>query len=256
MSPARELMLHVERIVRPIRALASRKLRMRRELLAHLQAAFEEQRQQGADEQAALLQAKERLGSGDDLRQELQKSVPFLEHRLLAKLPLPGPLMRAEAAAIRFWRMRPMTMLQDALITAGAAILPLTALTLSLLGLDITSALLRVTGHYLLGLGLGLIALAVTLLPILLSTHFIAAVAGKKGTHPLRAVLTLGPLIAALPVISMLLIYWWISASPTSTDVARAIAAGIVVPIGLFIVGRLVAKIGQEHEEWLTLEIA
>src|SRR5689334_20531134 len=38
------LMVHVERIVRPVRASARRKLRMRRELLVHLQSAVEQER--------------------------------------------------------------------------------------------------------------------------------------------------------------------------------------------------------------------
>jgi hypothetical protein len=52
----KELMVHVERIVRPIRADAS-KLRIRNELLAHLQAAYDQSRAEGLDEPAALAEA-------------------------------------------------------------------------------------------------------------------------------------------------------------------------------------------------------
>ena len=70
-----DLMLHVERIVRPIRAAARRKLRIRRELLAHLQSAFNEERARGLDEPAALIR-------------KLQSTVPRFER--LAVTPFPG----------------------------------------------------------------------------------------------------------------------------------------------------------------------
>jgi hypothetical protein len=81
-----EFMIHVERIVRPIRGDSS-KLRMRRELLAHLQASFEQERSRGSDEVAAIAEAKRRLGVPAVLTQELQASVPALER--LAATPFP-----------------------------------------------------------------------------------------------------------------------------------------------------------------------
>ena len=50
---SKDLMIYVERIVRPVRARQSRKLRMRRELLAHLEAALEEERCNRSDDAAA-----------------------------------------------------------------------------------------------------------------------------------------------------------------------------------------------------------
>lgn len=82
----KELMIHVERIVRPIRADAS-KLRMRRELLAHLEASFEQERARGLDEAAALAEAKRRLGDPAELRLELQASVSRLERLSVTPFP-------------------------------------------------------------------------------------------------------------------------------------------------------------------------
>jgi hypothetical protein len=81
------LMVHVERIVRPVRASEHRKLRMRRELLAHLESAFDQERAQAPDDAAALERADQRLGNAQDLTRQLQKSVPLLERMITARIP-------------------------------------------------------------------------------------------------------------------------------------------------------------------------
>ena len=89
-----ELMIHVEKIVRPIRGDSS-KLRMRRELLAHLHASFEQERSRGSDEPTAIAEAKRRLGDPALLMQELQNSVPTWER--LAATPFPKTVTVAVA---------------------------------------------------------------------------------------------------------------------------------------------------------------
>lgn len=74
-----EFMVHVERIVRPIRAMDDRKDRMREELLAHLEIHFEQNRDRSADEGAARAQAIASLGDPARLRSELQDSVSDME---------------------------------------------------------------------------------------------------------------------------------------------------------------------------------
>lgn len=74
----KELMIHVERIVRPLRGDVS-KLRMRRELLAHLQAAYDQERGAGRSHEEALAEAKRRLGDPAALAAELQASMPWYE---------------------------------------------------------------------------------------------------------------------------------------------------------------------------------
>ncbi len=80
----RDLKVQVERIVRPIRASGRRKDRMREELLAHLTATYQEEFKRDGDEPAALARALERFGNPDDLRRELQASVPIPKQILFA----------------------------------------------------------------------------------------------------------------------------------------------------------------------------
>jgi ATP-dependent Clp protease ATP-binding subunit ClpC len=79
----KELIVPVERAVRPVHATPARKRRMRQELLAHLTGIFEEERAHGGDEQLALAQALRRFGNPADLARDLQASVPLLERQLL-----------------------------------------------------------------------------------------------------------------------------------------------------------------------------
>ena len=71
------LMKHVERVVRPVRAGKIRKLAMRRELLAHLTAIYDEELTKCSDESAALAAAKDRFGQPVELTRELDRSVPW-----------------------------------------------------------------------------------------------------------------------------------------------------------------------------------
>jgi hypothetical protein len=81
------MMIHVERIVRPVRAMERRKLQMRRELLGHLQAALEEERHAAVDEPAAWEAAKRRLGVPAELTRDLQKAVPLIERLTIWNAP-------------------------------------------------------------------------------------------------------------------------------------------------------------------------
>jgi hypothetical protein len=85
-----ELMVHVERAVRRVRASPARKQRMRQELLAHLTGLVEEEKAQGGDERQALVRALQRFGDPAGLLRDLQDSVPRLE-RWLSRLFFRGP---------------------------------------------------------------------------------------------------------------------------------------------------------------------
>jgi hypothetical protein len=84
----KDLRIHVERIVRPIRASVPRKNKMREELLAHLRTAFDEERVDAATEDEALERAKQRLGDSQALRDELQSSVPWYEQLGHTRIPV------------------------------------------------------------------------------------------------------------------------------------------------------------------------
>src|ERR1700722_7000041 len=92
----KQLMIYVERIVRPIRAAESRKLQMRQELLAHLQLAIEDERAHGSDEATAIEAAVQRVGDPAELTRQLQRTVPWVQRILLFKFPMPPAVDRWE----------------------------------------------------------------------------------------------------------------------------------------------------------------
>jgi hypothetical protein len=96
----KELMVPVERAVRPVRATAARKRRMRQELLAHLTGLFEEERARGGDQATAVSRAVERFGDPTNLGRELQDSVPLPEV-FFVRLFLRKPGERKKAHALR-----------------------------------------------------------------------------------------------------------------------------------------------------------
>ena len=73
------LKLFVERCVRPVKAEASKKLEMRRELYSHLQAVYEEERRRAESDEAALRSAIARMGNPGQLTDELNASLSVLD---------------------------------------------------------------------------------------------------------------------------------------------------------------------------------
>ena len=120
----KELMIHVEKIVRPVRAFAPRKLHMRYELLAHLQAALNEECAVDGNEAAALERARTRLGEPHELTQALQQSVPWIEQKLMSRLPIPHAIERWEIRSFNWRKDCPLTPMQSTLLVFGAPILP------------------------------------------------------------------------------------------------------------------------------------
>jgi hypothetical protein len=75
----KDLLVHVERIVRPIEAMNDRKDRMREELLAHLVTRFEQERAKTSDDALAAQKAIAGLGDPHLLGAEMQDSVSRTE---------------------------------------------------------------------------------------------------------------------------------------------------------------------------------
>lgn len=98
------LRIHVERIVRPIRASVPRKNKMREELLVHLKTAFEEERISAEAETEAIERAQQRLGDPDSLRKELQASVPWYERLGHTRLPVRLEMVDYGLSHKRGWR--------------------------------------------------------------------------------------------------------------------------------------------------------
>jgi ATP-dependent Clp protease ATP-binding subunit ClpC len=86
----KDLKIHVERAVRPVRASNLRKDRMREELLAHLTQIYQEEVARLANEPEAIAQARRRFGEPAEVTRELQASVPRWEQILYFRL-LPDP---------------------------------------------------------------------------------------------------------------------------------------------------------------------
>ena len=88
------LRVHVERVVRPIRASSIRKDRMREELLGHLTRLFDEELAINDDLPSAATEAIRRFGDAALLSRELQESVPRIERWAFFSFPLSGPIRR------------------------------------------------------------------------------------------------------------------------------------------------------------------
>jgi hypothetical protein len=83
----KELMIHIERAVRPVRAEPARKFKMRRELLAHLTCLYEDELARHSKPAAVQAEALRRFGDPAALTAELQASVPAWERILFTPIP-------------------------------------------------------------------------------------------------------------------------------------------------------------------------
>jgi hypothetical protein len=70
---------HVLQAISDISASPSRKRTMHEELLAHMLGIYDDEQTRGQEERAAITETKRRLGDADQLRTQLQASVPLLE---------------------------------------------------------------------------------------------------------------------------------------------------------------------------------
>src|SRR4051812_22730723 len=110
-----KFMVLVERAVRPVVAGPKRKMRMREELLAHLDGVYQEELARLGDETAARAEAVRRFGDPTALTGDLQRSVSFRErfdgrlHRVFGWRPgepvalFAGRLAGLVAALIAVW---------------------------------------------------------------------------------------------------------------------------------------------------------
>jgi hypothetical protein len=256
----KDLLIHVEKIVRPVRAIAPRKLRMRRELLAHLQAALEEERGRDGDEVSALARAKVRLGEPSELTRGLQASVPWIERMLLARLPLPAAAERMEKYSGRWWKLDcPMTMTQASILVAGSTMLPFIALMGLVMGLHLDREeaqrlmVERPPTWVILNLG----SIAVVLALSMICARWIIAVASS--TKPWRSPAAIGPAasIIVLPAASIVLTVACLNRRvATVGELFWSLGMGLLLMLSQAIIGRLVATLRQPYAEWLTLDIA
>lgn len=248
-----ELMVHVESIVRPVRATQRRKLGMRRELLAHLQAALDEERER--DPINAPDRAKRRLGVASALSDELQRSVPAWERSLLARVPMPGGVERWESRSTR--RMlgveRRVTMPHMSMLVAAATVFPYAAvLALALRAGPPATYLASLIGHPVVVIAYDLLLMGIVLSLLFSSIRLVAAFAFAPGAG--RASLRLASLIVGLLFLALVTCVCGLGRRAVSVaDLLTFGVTALVLLALLALTGRLVAAVDRPYREWLTL---
>jgi hypothetical protein len=236
-STLTRLKIIVERAVRPVRASAARKRKMREELLAHIVGVFEEEAKLG-DEQAALARTQERFGQAAELTSQLQASV-----RPIDRFDLFGPG-------------------QSALRLAGSVAALVGALGFIFLGIAIPIQVLR---------GQGSEWLTVARLPSLLAPLWMAvlffcgtllfhamrqALLGQAGPSWLRASLVAAAAWLLVPVITFPVCLAVTADLETSLwDVVPLLPHGGLAPVVLIAVAYLVDSECRHDREWARLDI-
>jgi hypothetical protein len=254
----KELMIHVERIVRPVRAMQWRKLRMRRELLLHLQAAFEEERGKGGDEAAALDRAAKRLGDPAELTRELQRSVPLIERTLLWRTPEKYNGWERRLAT-RCGLYQPVTFIEWMILHACGALaliivclvsphVPQTAV--AKIFADELVHPVRVRTAF-----IGVWCLQWVWL--FMGVKFLGTAAAPEATFSLRRAVRDGITMLIVQEVVILLLVTQILRRP-ATLWEMALSIGVSLPlIGLtLLVGRWVSAMRRPYDEWLTLNLA
>jgi hypothetical protein len=258
-----DLMTHVERIVRPIRADWS-KLRFRRELLAHLQASYDEERARGLDEASAVAAAKRRLGDPAALTAQLQASVSRFER--LAVTPFPGsPLLDrlagryADVPTLLSWgRSRPpATPFRPSSLLAVAAVLPILVLTLptpAFLASAMTPA--AASDHPRLLIAAAVLALegqAALYYALCVNLIVIGTAAGRR---PWRRVATLTVATVLTGVLWKCLLDQALTGRPFASPLTQSVGEQILL-LTLILPGALFAALaGRRVRPWLSLDLA
>ncbi|HEY2585085.1 MAG TPA: hypothetical protein VGI81_04885 [Tepidisphaeraceae bacterium] len=251
-----ELMIHVERIVRPVRAFESRKLQMRRELLAHLQETLEdERRHHPGDEPAAIEEARRRLGDPGELTKQLQKTAPLLERLLMAKLPITRPAERAEVRAGRFLygtnsRLTPWHASLLVLLAGPLAGLPCYTPQIVRDVLTHTGKPAHVMAFF--------VGVLVGLNVMILASYRLVFAAAEPGRLLWRP-RVIG--LAALVLGMQIAFQFFVAAAaadrlPTAGDLAASVTITVVLLVCSLLLSRGVARLRQPYEPWLSLEVA
>lgn len=251
-SHMNDLMAHVESIVRPIRATEARKLRMRRELLLHLQSAYDEELSRNPD--GAFTRAKHRLGQPADITAQLQQSVPALERLLLMRLSTPRSYDQWESrAARRIWgAQRPMTLAHASLLIAASVILPYAACLLLVFRAGHPSTYFAsLVNHPIAAILFNLFFIASIFLLVFSAGRFILAT-----SNPRRLFL---PAFSITTLLLLTLFVCVLGLARRSLSPADFATAALVIPallLSLALVGQLLSTLQRRYDDWLSLSVA
>jgi len=254
----KELMLHVEKIVRPLPAFQWRKLSMRREMLTHLQSAFDEERAAGREEAEAIKVAKQRLGDPAHLTKSLQQSIPSTERILFGNVPAPESFHRLDK------RVGGSLHLHQRLTMAHAAILVLTATAVGYVSLvyamrvlspwTVIAAQFESRSAF---LSLNAFALFAALSTMWASLRFTGAASMTTSPRRNAQLAHLAAFLFVMPIAMLVAIVVVIARrAPAPAEMTRGIIIATSLLAILFATGRLVAHLRRKYDEWLTLELA
>jgi hypothetical protein len=251
-----DLMVRVERVVRPVRATGSRKLKMREELLAHLTAIRDEERAKHGDDAAALPEALRRFGDPAELTKELQDTVPRYE-RLLCR-PLPGSDW--EWRAVRWFCPRPG---EGAVRHAARVAAAFAGYFLALLLL--TAAVMYATGasRPFLEIDVAAVITAHAFVSGMLFVGLLRATFGRPTAQSLLAAVGCGlPLLAGGPALIAALTAvqpdnpLWRSGLPHADElVQRTVLAGLFWLVAIAVVFRVAFARQRRILEWMELKL-
>ncbi len=252
----KELMIHVEQIVRPVRAFSARKLQMRRELLGHLQGALnEEHRRLPDDESAAIQAAKRRLGEPADLTRQLQQTVPRLERVLMARTPATSRINKLE-----LWLAASLAGMNGRMAMGHSVILQVFAvLQIGIpiyLSADIRGVLSG-QGAQPIHLTAFFISFLVGLeLLFILSVRFVLAAAAPAPQFDWVRVLKLGAINLALQTaVLFIATAAQVDRQPTIGLMAVPVGAGVVLQAISVAVARRIGVARQAYDEWFELGV-
>ena len=250
----KELMIHVERIVRPVQAFQSRKLSMRRELLAHLQSAAEEEQAHGLDEPTATKRAVERLGNPIELTRQLQSTVPWVQRLLLARIPVSKPVERWEVQSARRLYGGAITLLHISILSAVAGLLSGVP---SYMAAPVRNSLTNRgvepahPGPFFLGV------LIIWQAIVFMSFRYVLAAADPRTRPDLLATLRSAGAVVVLQIaFTIVATVTALDRAPTFAEIIGSITVTSILLIGSMLVASKVASLRQPYDEWLMLDIA
>ena len=244
----KELMIQVERAVRPVRVSERRKDRMREELLSHLTCIYEEEVGRRGDAQATLRAVLERFGDPAQLTHALQESVT-LPQRLEAGVEGLFAWRAPESAARYTLRLGLLFLAVSAIC---AAVVSVVTFAVQGIGVD-PGARLRIVTAFLLGASLDVFLLGLLYFKIrdeLWGPPWAARSRLRAAAHSFLFGLVACGSFLILPLLGTGAL------AATLAVLPQACVFGLVAPLVAVLVAFLDGRAEIRHTEWACLDIA
>jgi hypothetical protein len=247
-----QMLIQVERIVRPVRATQARKLRMRGELLAHLQSALEEEKARTSDDAAAMERAAHRLGNAHELTHQLQATVPLFERILFARIP---PSERFERCEMKTARLLYGPAVVGGTLTHNSILLIFAVLLTGIPGYSAGFVSQLLNGARLAHVSMFFVTSLVGFYVLLLvCARFVFAMSEDRVN--LRRALIFAALVLALQIIFLTsLAFAAADGTPSALEMFKSTGAALILLGVSYGVARWVAARRRPYDEWLMLDI-